>query len=123
MAEILEDFEFGSYRRGGREIYDWKNWFNGKVWALTPDVDFKGKAEDFRTTVYSAAERYHVKARTSVIDIEVEVEVEIPDPENPSKMVKVTRTELRPRLVIQAKEAKDGGTSPSGRKQTASAAA
>lgn len=92
MAEVLKDFEFDT-RRGGREQYDWKNWFDGQTWALAPDVDFKGTPEDFRTTVYSAAERYKVKTRTTV----VELEVEVTDSETGE-----TRTEKRPHLVIKA---------------------
>lgn len=91
MAEVLEHFDFDN-RRGNKEMYDWKSWLDGRVWALAPGTDFEGKPEDFRTTVYSAAERYKVKVRTSVVELGVEVTDE---------SGKVHR-EMRPHLVIRA---------------------
>lgn len=91
MATTLENYDFEASRRNGREIYDWENWFDGRIWKLTPyqtkevstgpgadgeetfrteDIpgtgDFPGPAEEFRTTCYSASKRRKVTIRTSV---------------------------------------------------------
>lgn len=78
MAKVLNEFDFRSGRAGGHEKYPWAEWFDGRIWKLSPEGwdskeepgDFVGSPEDFWTTCYSAAKRRGVKIKTSVNTVE-----------------------------------------------------
>ena len=67
MAEILDVFP---YRKiGGRpSLYPWKDWFDGRIWKLTPGVDFSSSLKSFRVMVYERAARRGLRVRCHTQD-------------------------------------------------------
>lgn len=66
MAEPTTEFDFDKPHPNRK--YDWQSWFDGRVWKLTPGVDFLVTIGNFRSMVYSATQRFKVKVRTHVAD-------------------------------------------------------
>ena len=51
MAKVVT--EFPKIKRGRPEVYPYKEWFNGKPWALRQGVDFHVKPESFKAAIYA----------------------------------------------------------------------
>lgn len=68
MGEVVK--EFPKVRRGRPEIYPYKQWFNGKKWALTQGVDFHVDPESFKAALYARknALKYVIVTTTNVAD-------------------------------------------------------
>lgn len=55
-------------RYGNRAQYPWSDWFDGDVWELTADEDFKVKPARFRATAYMAAARRSMQISVMIRD-------------------------------------------------------
>lgn len=64
MAEPLSTYEFRG--RGRPTRYPWDQWFDGRIWRLTPD-DFAGTTPiKFRQAALSAASRRRLPVKTRI---------------------------------------------------------
>lgn len=69
MAKTV-DLDLNDLPATGRsERYPWSEWLDGQTWELVPGDDFPGEdPSNFRSTVYTAAERHGVEVTTRVKD-------------------------------------------------------
>lgn len=67
MANKVE--QFPAEGRGRSALYPWDEWFDGSIWHLTREVDFKAaaSAKNFRSTVKATAIRKGLKVKMSVV--------------------------------------------------------
>lgn len=73
----VQPFNLSEVPRSGRpEDHPWTEWFDGRTHALVrgEDYDEKTTPASFRSTVYSAANRYGVKVETAIIDGDLNVQ-------------------------------------------------
>lgn len=64
MAKTVE--KMPTVRRGRPEKYPYKDWFNGRNWALTEGEDFTVTPESFKAAIYArkTALGFEVRTRT-----------------------------------------------------------
>ncbi len=56
MATVVEAMPEG-VGRGGKQVYPWGEWLDGRVWALTPGEDFGVGTKAFTAAARGAANR------------------------------------------------------------------
>lgn len=59
--------EFPQVRRGRPEVYPYKQWFNGKKWALKQGEDFHVEPESFKAALYARKNAMNLVIRTATI--------------------------------------------------------
>ena len=64
MPKIIKDYDFNT--RGGRTMYPWEDWFDGKIRAFVEGDDFTVKPTSFRSAFVGAASRAGLKTQTTV---------------------------------------------------------
>lgn len=65
MANIVK--EFPTIKRGRPEVYPYKEWFNGKPWALKQGVDFHVKPESFKAAIYARKNKLDLTIKTATV--------------------------------------------------------
>lgn len=65
MATVVK--EFPTIKRGRPEVYPYKEWFNGKAWALKQGVDFHVKPESFKAAIYARKNKMDLTIKTATV--------------------------------------------------------
>ena len=67
MAKTLEKFDFTESGAGaGRAKYDWDEWFDGQIWKLTKDEDWKSEAS---ANVFAGQVRAAAKSKGYIVSV------------------------------------------------------
>jgi hypothetical protein len=84
MSEVLDSFDFGSRRSGGRGVHPWEDYCNGKIWKIGKEDLHQASQKTFIAVLYRQAKKRgkRVEYRTNKEACEIVFRVYSPEEEN-----------------------------------------